>query len=164
VLYKLQEEVNFGTKKKWHYKTYDILKEVEFIRHFLWQDKKKKTFKYRWPDLISWIGAIQATGGNDCPEFSLTGIEAGTYLHIQYNLTMQPPVFKCRSTPGVLMGSVLFLFLCFYVVLLYVFTLWVPCCDVRYDFRLQTMFGSSLLPVVKYWMQFNTNSIMCLII
>ena len=33
-------------------------------------------------DLISWIGAIQATGGNDCPEFSLTGIEAGTYLHI----------------------------------------------------------------------------------
>jgi hypothetical protein len=25
---------------------------------------------------------------------------------------------------------------------------WVPCCDVRYDFRITTMFGSSLPPVV----------------
>ena len=37
-------------------------------------------------DLISWIGAIQATGGNDCPEFSLTGIEVGTYLYIHLYL------------------------------------------------------------------------------
>ena len=34
------------------------------------------------------------------------------------------------------------------VVLLCVFMFWVPCCDVRYDFRFKTMFGSSLLPVV----------------
>jgi len=27
-------------------------------------------------------------------------------------------------------------------------TFWVPCCDVRYDFRIKTMFGSSLPPVV----------------
>ena len=33
-------------------------------------------------------------------------------------------------------------------VLLCVFTFWVQCCDVRYDFRIQTMFGSSLPPVV----------------
>ena len=36
----------------------------------------------------------------------------------------------------------------FYVVLLCVFTFWVPSCDVCYDFRLKTMFGSSLPPVV----------------
>ena len=30
----------------------------------------------------------------------------------------------------------------------YVFTVWVPYCDVRYDFRIITIFGSSLLPVV----------------
>ena len=30
----------------------------------------------------------------------------------------------------------------------FVFTFWVPCCDVRYDFRIKTMFGPSLPPVV----------------
>jgi hypothetical protein len=34
------------------------------------------------------------------------------------------------------------------VVLLYVFTFLVPCCDVFYDFRIKTMFGSSFLRVV----------------
>ena len=33
-------------------------------------------------------------------------------------------------------------------VLLWVFTLFVPCCEVLYDFRIQTMSGSSLPPVV----------------
>ena len=33
-------------------------------------------------------------------------------------------------------------------VLLRVFTFRVPCCDVRYDFRIKLMFGSSLHPVV----------------
>ena len=47
-------------------------------------------------------------------------------------------------TPGFLVGSVLLIFLVFCVVLLYVFTFWVPCCDVRYDFRIKAMFGSSL--------------------
>ena len=32
--------------------------------------------------------------------------------------------------------------------LLCVFTFWVPCCDVRYDFRIKSMLGSSLPPVV----------------
>ena len=40
------------------------------------------------------------------------------------------------------------IFLVFCVVLLCVFTFWVPCCDVRYDFHIKTMFGSSLPPVV----------------
>ena len=47
---------------------------------------------------------------------------------------------------SILVGSVL---LIFFWVLLCVFTFWVPCfCDVRYHFRIKTMFGSSLLPVV----------------
>jgi hypothetical protein len=33
-------------------------------------------------------------------------------------------------------------------VILCVFTFWVPCCDVRFDFRIKTMFGSSLPLVV----------------
>jgi hypothetical protein len=32
--------------------------------------------------------------------------------------------------------------------LLCVFTFWVPCCDVHYDFRIRTMFGSFLPPVI----------------
>ena len=28
------------------------------------------------------------------------------------------------------------------------FTFWVPCCDVRFDFRMKTMFGSFLPPIV----------------
>ena len=37
-------------------------------------------------------------------------------------------------------------FVCFLLLLFYPVTFWVPC-DVRYDFRIQTMFGSSLPPV-----------------
>jgi hypothetical protein len=36
----------------------------------------------------------------------------------------------------------------FCVVLLCVITFWVPCCDVRYDFHIKTLFGPSLPPVV----------------
>ena len=44
------------------------------------------------------------------------------------------------------MGFALLIFLAFCVVLLCVFAFLVPCCDVHYDFRIQTMFGSSLPP------------------
>jgi hypothetical protein len=47
-----------------------------------------------------------------------------------------------------MVGSMLLIFLVFCVVLLYVFMLLVLCCDVHYDFRIITMFGSSLPPVV----------------
>jgi hypothetical protein len=48
-----------------------------------------------------------------------------------------------------LMGSVLHLFFAFCVVLFCFFTFWVPYCEVRYDFRIETMFGLSLPPVVR---------------
>jgi len=42
-------KVIFGTEKILSYnKTGDLLKEVQFIWNFLWQDKKNVTFKYRW--------------------------------------------------------------------------------------------------------------------
>jgi hypothetical protein len=41
----------------------------------------------------------------------------------------------------------IYIYIC--VVLLYVFTFLVPCCDVRYDFRIKTMSGWSLPPVVS---------------
>jgi len=46
------------------------------------------------------------------------------------------------------MESVLLIFLVFCVVLLCVFMFRVPCCDVRYNFRIKTKFGTSLPPVV----------------
>ena len=52
------------------------------------------------------------------------------------------------SPPGFLVGSVLLIFLVFGVFLLCVFTFLVPNCDFRYDFRMKTMFGSHLSPVV----------------
>ena len=45
-------------------------------------------------------------------------------------------------------GSVFLIFLFFCVVLLCVFTLWVPSSNIRYDFRIKMMFGSSLPTVV----------------
>ena len=47
-----------------------------------------------------------------------------------------------------MVGLVLLIFSVFCVVLLCVFTLLVPCCYVRYDFRIKTMFGSSFPSVV----------------
>ena len=52
------------------------------------------------------------------------------------------------SPPVFLVVSVLLIFLVFCVVLLCVVTFWVPCCDVRYDFLMKTLFCSSLPPVV----------------
>ena len=42
------------------------------------------------------------------------------------------------------------IFISFCVVLWCVFTIWVTYCDVRYDFRIKTMFGSSV-PQVVCW-------------
>ena len=47
----------------------------------------------------------------------------------------------------VLVESVFLIFFVFCAVLLCVFIFWVPCCDVRYDFRMKTMVSSSLPPV-----------------
>ena len=55
---------------------------------------------------------------------------------------------------GVLVAHV---FLVFCVLLLCVLTFLIPCCDVRYDFRIVTMFGSSLPPVVCRRVGFMSN-------
>ena len=47
--------------------------------------------------------------------------------------------------PWIFVGLVLLIFLVFCVVLLCVFTFWVSCCDVRYDFHIKTIFGSCYL-------------------
>ena len=60
-------------------------------------------------------------------------------------LLVGPCCWGCSRFIG---GSVLLIFLVFCVVLLCVFTFWVQCCDVHYDVRIKTMFGSSLPPVV----------------
>jgi hypothetical protein len=59
-----------------------------------------------------------------------------------------PPVVCCRA-------HVVLCCLCLFtyndvqhVVLSYVFLFWVPCCDVRYEFRITMMFGLSLPPLV----------------
>jgi hypothetical protein len=46
-------------------------------------------------------------------------------------------VFVSKKTPF-LVGSMLFIFLVFCVVLLCVITFWVLCCDASYDFRIKT--------------------------
>ena len=55
---------------------------------------------------------------------------------------------KYLSSPRVIGEDRIAFVLFFGVVLLCVFTFRVLCCDVRYDFRMKTMFGSSLPPVV----------------
>ena len=49
---------------------------------------------------------------------------------------------------GVLVRSMLHIVLVFCVVPLCVFTFWVPCYDVRYDFRIKMMFSSCIPPVI----------------
>jgi len=53
-----------------------------------------------------------------------------------------------ECTPDFLVGSVLLILLVFWIVLLWVFTFWLPCCDVHYNFCIKTIFGSYLPPVV----------------
>ena len=51
-------------------------------------------------------------------------------------------------TPGFFCGFRVAYLFTFCVVLLFVFTFWVSCCDARYDFRMESMCGSFLLQVV----------------
>jgi hypothetical protein len=60
-------------------------------------------------------------------------------LTLREHLSSSPVLYRVRVAH-------LFSFIC--VVLLCVLTFLVPRCDVRYDFRIKTMFGSSLPPVV----------------
>ena len=89
----------------------------------------------------------------------LSSITANTFIGLDYIYIVtrrvsykKQELFTLRehmsSSPGFLVGSVLLIALVFCVVLLCVFTFWVPCCDVRYHFCIETMFDSSLNPVV----------------
>ena len=51
-------EVIFGKKKKWPYKTGDLLKEVQFIWNFLSQDKKGWPLNagYCFTEMTTWVG------------------------------------------------------------------------------------------------------------
>jgi hypothetical protein len=55
-----------------------------------------------------------------------------SFIGIEGEKRTHPRFADCS---GFLVGSVLFIFLVVYVVLLCVFTFLVPCCDVRYDFH-----------------------------
>jgi hypothetical protein len=48
VLSNLYKEVTIGRKKKWPYKTGDLLRNIQFIRIFFRQDTKMWPIKYRW--------------------------------------------------------------------------------------------------------------------
>ena len=64
------------------------------------------------------------------------------------NLELRTLPEHLNSPGGVLVGSMLLIFLFVCVILLFVFTFYVLCCDVCYDFRIETTFSSSLPPVV----------------
>jgi len=54
----------------------------------------------------------------------------------------------CPTDISILVGSVLLIFLVFCAVRLCIVTFWIPCCNVRSDFRIETMLGLPLPPVV----------------
>ena len=69
------------------------------------------------------------------------------YPEIRAKISKRYEFYETTRIRGRFYGwSVLLIFLVFCVVLLCVF--WVSYCDVRYDFRIKTMFGSSLPAVV----------------
>jgi hypothetical protein len=89
---------------------------------------------------------VQATGTSkyttSCPQWFL--IEQRKQI---LNLT----TYSSRALkfiPGFLVGSVLLMFLAICMFLLCVFAFWILWCGVRCDFRINTMFGSSLPPVL----------------
>ena len=80
------------------------------------------------------------------------------FLHSKFRVVMSTtiPAYKRCSFflyPQLFVGGLMSYVLFAYSggqhsVLPYVVAFYVPCCDVRYDFCIQQMFGSSLLPVV----------------
>jgi hypothetical protein len=102
---------------------------------------KTKRSKPSWDDLIINQFCVSISHQNvSCQDFyGLDSIEeAWTAYHLR------APEF----TLSFLVMSVLLISLAFCVVLLCVFTFWVPCWNVRCDFCIKTIFGSSLPPVV----------------
>jgi len=72
-------------------------------------------------------------------------VEFGTGLTVWYLFVFFHFTTKCDSISLYYSAH---RFIYFFCASYYVCTFWVACCDVCYDFRIKTMFGSSLPPVV----------------
>jgi hypothetical protein len=70
------------------------------------------------------------------------------YVNLYYGRLQINYIIENQNNNHVFVGSVLLIKYIFCAILLCVFKFWVPCCDVCYDFGMQTMFGSSLPPAV----------------
>ena len=75
----LYQEVTFGIKQNWPYKTGDIMTEVQFITNCQLQDKKNITFYYRWL-----LNRGDTMGRFDC-------------IYIAYNYTIVPNYMSVSS-------------------------------------------------------------------
>ena len=91
-----------------------------------------------------------------CPLFMTLRSEFRVVMFVAYVFTFWVPCCDVRCLCLYVLSYVLWcpLFMSlrsefrFVMSVVYVFTFWVPCCDVRCDFHIQTMFGSSLPPIV----------------
>ena len=83
-----------------------------------------------------------------CRDFYRTWLYIWVTRRVSYEKQELPTLRKhLSSSPGFFVGSVLLIFLVFCVVLLCVFTFWVPCCDVRFRIKnyVRFVFTSSCL-------------------
>ena len=97
---------------------------------------------------FSWLGKIKRGGVKSvllaqaflyhCQDFNWTWL----YILVTRRVSCKKPSWAPGFTPKFCFGNVC---LVFCVVLLCLFTFWVPCCDDCYDYRIKTMFGRPYL-------------------
>ena len=98
---------------------------------------------------LLWSLEHQNRNNNEIHIFKMSNDLFGGFFSFFYVNTFSGNLHRNLSSPqvfGLVRVAHLFSFFC--LILLCVFTFWVPCCDVRYDLRIKTMFGSSLPQVV----------------
>jgi hypothetical protein len=84
-------------------------------------------------------------------DFYRTWLYIWATRRVSYKKKEHLTLIEHLSSPPFLVGSVLLIYLVLCVVLLCVFTFWVPCCDVRYDFRLYLqLFVGWLISYLRY--------------
>jgi hypothetical protein len=79
-----------------------------------------------------------------------TNISIRDCLYCIWNVSDVSPLFYCRklSLPGEEWPSNQLWHVQIFLLFHDIFTFWIPCCDVRYDFRVNTILGSIYPPVV----------------